>query len=89
MSEGLTTVYRNDPRLGAMPQRARLLVGEASFRHETGEPEVLLVCPCPTTPRGCCVLGGCGYPCCVPGEPIEHCSPTACPDGERRAGAIE
>ena len=43
----------------------------------------------PTDPIGCCVFGGCGYPGCVPGEPIEHCSPTACPGCEQRAGAIE
>ena len=35
LSEGLTAVYRNDPRLGAILSRARLLAGEASFRHET------------------------------------------------------
>ena len=35
LSEGLAAVYRNDPRLGAILSRARLLAGEASFRHET------------------------------------------------------
>ena len=35
LSEGLTAVYRNDPRLGAILSRARPLAGEASFRHET------------------------------------------------------
>ena len=35
LSEGLTAAYRNDPRLGAIPSRVRLLVGAASFRLET------------------------------------------------------
>ena len=44
LSEGLTAVYRNDPRLGAILSRARLLAGEASFRHETQVPYAVGTC---------------------------------------------
>ena len=43
---------------------------------------------CEATPPWC-VVGDCGYPGCAPGGPIEHCSPTAGPEGERRVGAID